>query len=151
MGRRDAGLRLMLFAPSTERALRKLPDGNFRRSLVRSLRACSSAEVAALGCIAAARIGFFLAALHSVAKSISRRPAYHPTQPVPVHKSRWEKSREARCRAKRQDARFLLSFPPRRNGGISPSTGTWERSCRSWSRGRGLQVTGSCLAVGGLA
>src|SRR5690348_14851841 len=33
----------------------------------------------------AARTGFLLAALHSVAKRFSRRPAYHPTQPVPAH------------------------------------------------------------------
>src|SRR5688572_31767774 len=33
---------------------------------------------------AAARIGFFLAALHSVAKRVSRGQAYHPTRSVPV-------------------------------------------------------------------
>src|SRR5690349_2791375 len=66
----------------------------------------------ALGCIAAARTGFLLAALHSVAKRFSRRPVYHPTQPVPVHQSRWAESRQARWCAKRQDARFLRSLPP---------------------------------------
>src|SRR6187455_3305567 len=39
--------RLTLFAPSKSRALRKFPDGNFRRSLVGSLRALTSAE---MGC-----------------------------------------------------------------------------------------------------
>ena len=109
---RDAGLRRILFAPSTERALRKLPDGNFRRPLVGSLRACSSAEMVALMCIAAARTGFLLAALHSVAKRIRRRPAYHPTQPVPARSSLWAKRRETRWCAQRQDARILRSSPP---------------------------------------
>src|SRR6187455_3028723 len=104
------------FAPSRERALRKLPDGNFRRPLVGSLRACSSAEMAALMCIAAARIGFLLAALHSAAKRIRRRPAYHPTQPVPARSSLWAKSREPRWCAQRQDARILSSFPPSEMG-----------------------------------
>src|SRR6187402_2897172 len=72
------------------------------RPLVGSLRALTSAEMAALGCIAAARTGFLLAALHSVAKRIRRRPAYHPTQPVPARSSRWAKRRETRWRAKRR-------------------------------------------------
>jgi hypothetical protein len=55
-----------------------------RRSLVGSLRALTSAEMAALGCIAAARTGFLLAALHSVAKRVSREQAYHPRWFVPV-------------------------------------------------------------------
>ncbi len=37
--------RLTLFAPSRSRALRKLPDGNLRRSLVGSLRALTSAKL----------------------------------------------------------------------------------------------------------
>jgi len=37
----------------------------------------------ALRCIAAARIGFLLAALHSVAKRVSRGQAYHPTRCCP--------------------------------------------------------------------
>ena len=53
------------------------------RPLVGSLRACSSAELAALRCIAAARNGFLLAALHSVAKRVSRGQAYHPTRSRP--------------------------------------------------------------------
>src|SRR3954470_8226118 len=70
-------------APSKSRALRKLPDGNFRRGLVGSLRACSSAEMAAPGCIAAARSGFLLAALHSVAERVNPRKARPPEAPVP--------------------------------------------------------------------
>src|SRR6187549_831374 len=66
-------------APSRSRALRKLPDGNFRRPLVGSLRACSSAKMAAPGCIAAARTGFLLAALHSVAERVNPRKARPPT------------------------------------------------------------------------
>jgi hypothetical protein len=76
--------RLTLFAPSRSRALRKFPDGNFRRPLVKILRALMSAEMAALRGNAAARNGFFLAALHSVAKRVSRGQAYHPTRCVPV-------------------------------------------------------------------
>src|SRR6186713_813525 len=48
------------------------------RPLVGSLRACSSAKMAALMCIAAARIGFLLAALHSVAKRMNPRKARPP-------------------------------------------------------------------------
>ena len=49
------------------------------RPLVGSLRACSSAEMAALMCIAAARTGFLLAALHSVAERVNPRNARPPT------------------------------------------------------------------------
>ena len=48
------------------------------RPLVGNLRALTSAEMAAPRCIAAARMGFLLAALHSVAKRVSRGQAYHP-------------------------------------------------------------------------
>src|SRR4051812_7212756 len=48
--------------------------------LVGSLRACSFAEMGAPKCIAAARTGFLLAALHSVAQRVS------PAQPSPL---RW--------------------------------------------------------------
>src|SRR6187397_163628 len=65
-------------APSKSRALRKLPDGNFRRPLVGSLRALTSAEMAAPICIAAARTGFLLAALHSVAERVNPRKARPP-------------------------------------------------------------------------
>ena len=81
--RRDACPRRTLFATSRSRALRKFPDGNFRRSLVKILRALTSAEMAALKGNAAARIGFFLAALHSVAKSVRRGQAYHPMRSRP--------------------------------------------------------------------
>ena len=40
--------------------------------------------MAALMCIAAARMGFLLAALHSVAKRVSRGQAYHRQRSVPV-------------------------------------------------------------------
>src|SRR6476469_10449180 len=55
-----------------------------RRPLVGSLRAFTSPEMAAPRCIAAARTGFLLAALHSVAKRVSRGQAYHPQWCVPV-------------------------------------------------------------------
>src|SRR6187401_3047397 len=50
--------------------------------------------MAALKCIAAARTGFLLAALHSVAKRVSRGQAYHPTRSRP----RWPEDRPARLR-----------------------------------------------------
>src|SRR6188768_4380033 len=74
------------------------------RPLVGSLRACSSAEMVAPRCIAAARTGFLLAALHSVAERVNPRkarpPAPHgPRVPasaaVPIYRG-WEKSRELR-------------------------------------------------------
>jgi hypothetical protein len=108
-------------APSRSRALRKLPDGNFRRPLVGSLRALTSAEMAALRCTTAARIGFLLAALHSVAERVNPRkprpPAPHQSPlasqrgNVP-HSAAEGKSRETRWRAKRQDAQCLRSSPP---------------------------------------
>ncbi len=97
--------RLTLFAPSRSRALRKFPDGNFRRPLVKILRALTSAEMAALKGNAAARIGFFLAALHSVAKRVSRGQAYHPTRSVPV----CPKDRTARLRRHDPQLRSHLS------------------------------------------
>ena len=48
------------------------------RPLVGSLRALTSAEMAAPGCIAAARTGFLLAALHSVAERVNPRKARPP-------------------------------------------------------------------------
>src|SRR5688572_13232737 len=56
----------------------KISEGNFRRSLVGSLRALTSAEMAARRCIAAARTGFLLAALHSVAERVNPRKARPP-------------------------------------------------------------------------
>ena len=49
------------------------------RWLVASLRALTSAEMAALECIAAARNGFLLAALHSVAERVNPRKARPPS------------------------------------------------------------------------
>src|SRR3954469_24468243 len=69
------------------RASKISADGNFRRPLVGSLRALTSAEMAALICIAAARTGFLLAALHSVAKRVSRGQAYHRRGPSPFARS----------------------------------------------------------------
>ena len=60
------------------RASKISADGNFRRPLVGSLRACSSAKMAAPMCIAAARIGFLLAALHSVAERVNPRKVRPP-------------------------------------------------------------------------
>ena len=116
-GRRYACPRLTLFATSRSRALRKFPDGNFRRPLVGSLRACSFAEMVAPRCIAAARIGFLLAALHSVAKRVSRGQAYHPTRCCP----RLPEDRTARLR--RHDQQLRSPFTSHR--GMSPR---WRRS-----------------------
>src|SRR6187431_1032521 len=88
-----------------------------RRPLVGSLRACSSAELAAPMCIAAARTGFLLAALHSVAKRVSRGQAYHPTRSRP----RWPEDRPARLR--RHDPQ-LRSQPPT----IAACPLEWKRS-----------------------
>ena len=81
------------------------------RPLVGSLRALTSAEMAALRCIAAARTGFLLAALHSVAERVNPRkprpPAPHQSplasQPGKCpHSAAEGKSRETRWRAKRR-------------------------------------------------
>src|SRR3954468_4211439 len=69
------------------RASKISADGNFRRPLVGSLRALTAAEMAALICIAAPRTGFLLAALHSVAKRVSRGQAYHRRGPSPFARS----------------------------------------------------------------
>ena len=50
----------------------------FWRSLVGSLRALTSAKMAALMCNTAARTGFLLAALHSVAERVNPRKARPP-------------------------------------------------------------------------
>ena len=106
------------------RARRKLPEGNFRRPLVGSLRACSSAEMAALKCIAAARSGFLLAALHSVAERFSHRQAPAPPpspHPDPLASKRGcthsrllreEKSRETRWGWLEPQGPSLAVFPP---------------------------------------
>jgi len=114
--------RLTLFATSGSRALRKFPDGNFRRPLVGSLRACSSAEMVAPICNMAARTGFLLAALHSVAKRVSRGQAYHPrwspsplarrpsrTPPPPHHQQLRSPSIASEARAPRLSGRSQAS------------------------------------------
>jgi hypothetical protein len=101
--------RLTLFAPSKSRALRKFPDGNFRRSLVGSLRALTSAKLAARRGNAAARSGFLLAALHSVAKRVSRGQAYHPARSVPRLPERAYRTPPP----PRSAASFLLAEPSR--------------------------------------
>src|SRR5688572_2565113 len=119
VGRRRAFRGLTRSAPSRSRALRKFPDGNFRRWLVGSLRALTSAEMAALRCNAAARSGFLLAALHSVAERVNPRKARPPTPHGPRVLAKgsapicrcWEKS----ARSKPQQVpehRVLRSCPP---------------------------------------
>src|SRR5688572_17857124 len=61
----------------------KISEGNFRRSLVGSLRALTSAEMAALKGTTAARTGFLLAALHSVAERVNPRKARPPAPHSP--------------------------------------------------------------------
>ena len=104
----------------------------------------------ALKCNAAARIGFFLAALHSVAKRVRRGPAYHPTRSVPVcpetvpHASAATiRSSVLRCRAiavcprgwkRSQDSVFWFLLRP----GVvrsSPSSGKWGRPALASTRG----------------
>ena len=112
------------------------------RPLVGSLRACSSAKMVALRCIAAARIGFLLAALHSVAKRIRRRPAYHPTQPVPARSSLWAKRRETRWGWLEPRAPSLAVFPT-----------PWGTCLAGYRMGTELQVVmaGAWIAVSGSA
>ena len=133
------------FAPSRSRALRKFPDGNFRRPLVGSLRALTSAEMAALECIAAVRSGFLLAALHSVAKRVSRGQAHHPTRTVP----RLPADRTARLR--RHDPQLRSRFPSDR--GVSPRVETIADSVFSFLLRPGSRAlfsqqrqTGTCCA-----
>ena len=146
MGARRCACRwLTRSAPSKSRALRKLPDGNFRRPLVGSLRALTSAEMAALRCIAAARTGFLLAALHSVAERVSprqARPHRHRTGPrvrasaACPHLRCWrgEESRDSMGVGQNQNARVLRSFPPL--GAHAAMAIERERSCGSWRRRR---------------
>jgi hypothetical protein len=108
-----------------------------------------SAEMAALRCNAAARMGFFLAALHSVAKRVSRGQAYHPTWCVPVcpktapHASAAtirsfvldsEPSRDVPGWKGSQDSVFWFLLKP----GIAhsfPSSGKWGPSALASTRG----------------
>ena len=105
----------------------------FWRSLVGSLRALTSAEMAALMCIAAARTGFLLAALHSVAKRVSRGQAYHPRWSRP----RLPEDRPARLRPRNapQPRPLLLAnqecphFHARYHGGFNARASA-SRHCR---------------------
>ena len=122
-----------------------------RRPLVGSLRALTSAEMVAPICNTAARMGFLLAALHSVAKRVSRGQAYHPTRCCPVcpktaphapppprsaapfplssHRGmspRWKRSRDSA-------SWFSLSAGIGRS---SHSSGTWGPSALASTRGQ---------------
>src|SRR5688572_7128966 len=120
VGRRRAFRGLTRSAPSRSRALRKFPDGNFRRWLVGSLRALTSAEMAALKCIAAARSGFLLAALHSVAERVNPRKARPPAPHDPrvlasagrPHLPLLGKECTAPRAQQGPEHRVLRSFPP---------------------------------------
>ena len=61
----------------------KISGRKFSAVARRKRTAFTSAEMAALKCNAAAVGRFLLAALHSVAKRVSRGQAYHPTRSVP--------------------------------------------------------------------
>src|SRR5688572_21966228 len=132
VGRRRAFRGLTRSAPSRSRALRKFPDGNFRRSLVGSLRALTSAEMAALRCNAAARSGFLLAALHSVAERVNPRKARPPaphglrvlaTQRVPICRC-WEKSARLSGPGKNQNIESCDLFHPRGHSAMARQLGT---------------------------
>ena len=143
--------RLTLFAPSRSRALRKFPDGNFRRPLVGILRAFTSAEMAALRCNAAARIGFLLAALHSVAKRVSHGQAYHPMRSVPVCPQTAPHASAATVGSSVPDCRAIARVSPRveriaRLGvlvlaepwepcTLLPASGKWGRAALASTRG----------------
>ena len=101
-------------APSRSRALRKFPDGSFGWSLVGSLRALTSAKIGDRRGIAAARIGFLLAALHSVAERVNPRKARPPaahgprvlaTQRVPICRC-WQKSARLSGHGQNQNSEF---------------------------------------------
>ncbi len=131
------------------RASKISADGNFRRSLVGSLRALTSAEMAALRCNAAARIGFRLAALHSVAERVNPRKARPPTPRCPrVLASAatspfacrcWEKSARLQASARTRTP-VLRSFPP--SGTHRDGSTIGERSRGSWRRRRAVRSFG---------
>src|SRR6187399_1050003 len=113
-----------------------------RRPLVGSLRAVTSAEMVAPRCIAAARTGFLLAALHSVAERINPRKA----RPPAPHRPRvlasavgphlpllGEESRASRGSAR---TRTPKSCDPFHSGATCRDGCRWERSCGSWRRRR---------------
>ena len=168
-GRSGVGVRafrgLTRSAPSRSRALRKFPDGNFRRSLVGSLRALTSAEMAALRCNAAARIGFRLAALHSVAERVNPRKARPPTPHGPrvlAERSTspfaacWEKSARLQASARTRTPSLAifstLGDKPRWLDNGDRSCGSWRRRRAVRSPGkRGQTASGGTPAHGGLS
>ena len=108
------------------------------RPLVGSLQALTSAEMAALECIAAARIGFLLAALHSVAKRMNPRKARPPAphqSPLASQRGMYpfataeRKSRETQCGWPEPRCANLAIFPTL--GAHASLAIEWERSCRS--------------------
>ena len=99
---------------------------------------------------AAARMGFFLAALHSVAKRVSRGQAYHPTRSVPVCPKTAPHASAATIRSFVPDYRAIADVPEggkdrktrcsgscRALGAVhsSPSSGKWGRSALASTRG----------------
>ena len=133
------------------RASKISADGNFRRPLVGSLRAFTSAEMAALRCIAAARMGFLLAALHSVAKRVSRGQAYHPTVVRPRCPKTAPHASAATIRSfvplgraiaacplewkRSQDSGVLVLAEPLEARDSSPSSGKWGPAALASTRG----------------
>src|SRR6187549_2439830 len=84
------------------------------------------------GCIAAARTGFLLAALHSVAERVNPRKARPPaphrprvlaSAQVPIDRC-WEKSREVRGAQLEPEPRVLRSIPLEGYAAMARPTGT---------------------------
>ena len=135
-----------------------------RRSLVGSLRALTSAEMAALGCIAAARNGFLLAALHSVAERVNPRKARPPAPhgprvltsgDVPIYRC-WEKSAQFRGAARtRALSLAIFSTPGTHRDGSQKGNEAADRGgggVRWGSPGkRGQTTAGGTPAHGGLS
>src|SRR4051812_6859031 len=121
----------------------------FWRPLVGSLRALTSAEMVALMCIAAARTGFLLAALQSVAERVNppkaRPPAPHGSHVLasavgPCYRCWDEESRASEGLSQNQNPGVLRSIPlrgPCRDGSIKG-----ERSCGSGRRRRAGRSSG---------
>ncbi len=127
------------------RASKISADGNFRRSLVGSLRALTSAEMAARRCNAAARSGFLLAALHSVAERVNPRKARPPASHGPrvlasaARRPFAAAGRRVHDSRPQQEHRVLRSFPPSGTCAIARQR---ERSCGSWRRRRAVRSFG---------
>src|SRR6188472_4191894 len=119
-----------------------------RRPLVGSLRALTSAEMVAPRGIAAARTGFLLAALHSVAERVNPRKARPPAPHGPrvlasaagPHLPRLgEESRASRGSAR---TRTPVSCDLLHSRGHARWRGQGERSCGSWRRRRAGRSSG---------